>query len=215
MKIDVGALPAQTNGHITFGCFNNLTKVNNSVVSCWSKLLRGVPDSRLLLKTRQLGYTISRQEMLSNFSVHGISAHRLIFEGFSPRDELLATYRRVDICLDPFPYPGGTTSIEALWMGVPVLTLQGNRFLSHLGESILCTVGLEDWIAPTVEDYVELAKEHASNPAALAALRDGLRQRLVASPMCDASRFACNLEEAFLGMWRIWCQQESQPSLKQ
>jgi protein O-GlcNAc transferase len=215
LEIDVGPLPAQTNGHVTFGCFNNLTKLNDSVMSCWSKVLRAVPDSRLLLKTWQLGDASSRQQISYAFSDRGISADRLIFETSSPRDELLRTYWRVDVCLDPFPYPGGTTSVEALWMGVPVLTLQGDRFLSHVGESILHTVGLDDWIAPTVEEYVELAKAHTSNPAALATLRGGLRQRLVASPMCDASRFARNLEDAFRGMWRIWCQQGSQPSLEE
>ena len=215
LDMDMGPLPAQTNGYITFGCFNNLSKVNEQVVSCWAKLLHGVPDSRLSLIAKQLEDAAVRQEMLGRFSARGISADRLMLEGFLPRAELFAAYQEVDICLDPFPYPGGTTSVEAMWMGVPVVTLQGNRFLSHVGESILHTVGLDDWIAPTLDIYVETAQKHASNLPALATLRGRLRERLVASPMCDAPRFARNLEDAFRGMWRTWCQSESRPSLEQ
>jgi predicted O-linked N-acetylglucosamine transferase (SPINDLY family) len=126
-------------------------------------------------------------------------------EGASPRGEYLAAYNQVDIALDPFPFPGGTTSIEGLWMGVPVLSLKGRRFISHQGETILHNVGLPEWIAVDEDDYVAKAAAFAGDLRALAALRTDLRERLVASPLCDAPRFARNLEEAFRGMWRSWC----------
>jgi predicted O-linked N-acetylglucosamine transferase (SPINDLY family) len=115
---------------------------------------------------------------------------------------LLAAYNRVDIALDPFPYPGGTTTIEALWMGVPVLTRRGDRFLSHIGESILHNVGLAQWIALDNDDYVEKAVSFAAAHDYLTRLRAGLRQQLHSSPLCDAARFARNFEAAFRGMWR-------------
>jgi len=114
----------------------------------------------------------------------------------------------VDIALDPFPYPGGTTSVEGLWMGVPVLTLAGQRFLSHQGETILHNVGLPGWIASDEDDYVAKAATSARDTQTLAKLRAGLRERLLSSPLCDAPRFARNFEHAMRGMWQKWCGQQ-------
>jgi predicted O-linked N-acetylglucosamine transferase (SPINDLY family) len=163
-----------------------------------------------LLKTSHLDEENIRQSVVKRFAVHGIDAKRLILEGGSPRAELLSTYNRVDIALDPFPYPGGTTSAEALWMGVPVLTLAGDRFLSHIGESILQNAGLPDWIAADADDYVVRAVAHAGNIPRLAALRNGLRQQVLASPLFDAPRFARHFETALRGMWTQWCQQQQE-----
>jgi predicted O-linked N-acetylglucosamine transferase (SPINDLY family) len=206
--ICVEPLPALNHSHITFGCFNNLNKMNDAVVALWVKVLRAVPNSRLFLKTGQLDEASMRHSVAQRFAEHGIDASRLILESASPRAELLAAYNRVDIALDPFPYPGGTTSAEALWMGVPVLTLAGDRFLSRMGESILQNVGLSDWIAADADDYVARAVRHAGNISGLAALRDGLRQQVLASPLFDAPRFAHHFETALRGMWKHWCQQQ-------
>ncbi|BCF98820.1 hypothetical protein PPGU19_033890 [Paraburkholderia sp. PGU19] len=207
--IEVGPLPASANGAITFGCFNHLVKLNDAVVALWSRVLDAVPDSRLLLKTRQLDDPAVQKATLERFAARGIDGARLVLEGQSPRPELLAAYRRVDIALDPFPYAGGTTSIEALWMGVPVLTRRGGRFLSHVGESIVNTAGLPEWIANGNEDYVAKAVHFSAQRDALASLRSTLRERLLASPLCDAPRFAGHLEDAFHGMWarHAACQQ--------
>jgi len=132
----------------------------------------------------------------------------LIMEGFSSRAEYLETYRRVDIGLDPFPYPGGTTTVEALWMGVPVLTLSGKTFLSRQGVGLLMNAGLPEWVAEDEDDYVSRAVLHASNLKQLAGLRNGLRQQVLASPIFDATRFSNHFEAALRGMWQIWCEQQ-------
>lgn len=209
VEVPVSALPALTENRITFGCFNNLTKMNDAVVALWARVLKAVPDSRLLLKTRALNHAELRQEVLARFTGHGIDADRLILEGAAPRVELLAAYQRVDIALDPFPYPGGTTSVEALWMAVPVLTLAGERFLSHMGESILHNAGLPDWIARNPDDYVALAVSHSSNLSKLANLRAHLRAQVLSSPLFDAPRFARHFEEALRQIWKNWCAQQA------
>lgn len=123
------------------------------------------------------------------------------------------TYNRVDIALDPFPYNGATTSVEGLWMGVPFVALKGDRLVAHMGESILATMGMPEWIAADADDYVAKATAFAADLAALADVRASLRPRLLASPICDAQRFARNLEEAFRWMWRKWCEQQKLPKV--
>jgi len=210
VDLPIRPLPALSNAYITFGCFNNLTKMNDAVVALWARVLLAVQGSCLYLKTKQLNDMTAQQRVIERFAAYGIDAGRLILEGASPRAELLATYNRVDIALDPFPYPGGTTSAEALWMGVPVLTLAGDRFLSHLGESIMQNAGLPDWIAADADDYVARAVAHAGDIPRLAALRNGLRQQVLVSPLFDAPRFARHFETALRGMWTQWCQQQQE-----
>ncbi|MGA9665069.1 MAG: glycosyltransferase, partial [Gallionella sp.] len=202
--LDVSPLPALTTGCVTFGCFNNLVKMNDAVVALWARVLQAVPGSRLLLKTKQLNDTIVCDLTRQRFAGCGIAPDRLMLEGGSPRSELLAAYRTVDIALDPFPYPGGTTSVEAIWMGVPVITRRGDRFLSHMGETIAHNAGLQDWIAADDDEYVARAVEHTARLDRLATLRAGLRQQVLASPVFDASRFAGNFEAAMRGMWQTW-----------
>lgn len=200
-KLVVGDLPAMSNGFVTFGCFNNLTKMNDAVVSVWAKILKALPDSKLFLKTKQLSDAKTVTNTKSRFGAHGISSERLILEGPAPRLQLLESYNRVDIALDPFPYPGGTTSAEALWMGVPVLTLKGDRFLSHLGESIAHNVEHSHWIAKSQEDYVDKAIKLSANIQMLASIRRDLRKQVLKSPLFDAERFAKNFEAAMKCMW--------------
>jgi predicted O-linked N-acetylglucosamine transferase (SPINDLY family) len=203
--INVGVLPALAAGHVTFGSFNNLAKMNDAVVTLWARVLQAVPGSRLFLKTRQLFSEASCETTRQRFQAHGIAPGRLILEGSSPRHELLAAYHRVDIALDPFPYPGGTTSVEAMWMGVPVITRRGDRFLSHVGESIACNAGLPECIARDDADYVAKSAGHASNLELLAALRSNLRAKVMGSPLFDAPRFSRNFEAALWGMWEHHC----------
>jgi protein O-GlcNAc transferase len=212
IDVPVAPLPALKNGFITFGCFNNLTKMNDAVVALWARVLQAVPNSRLLLKTKQLNNPTVRQNVLDRFARQGIQVGQLMLESAAPRAELLATYNRVDIALDPFPYPGGTTSVEALWMATPVLSLAGDRFLSHLGESILHNAGLPDWIAIDADDYVAKAVAHAGDVQALATLRNGLRQQVLASPLFDAPRFARHFESTLRSAWTQWCRQQQQDS---
>jgi len=200
--IAVGPLPMLRAGGVTFGCFNRLSKLNDAVLALWARVLQAVPGSRLLLKAKELIEPSAQQATVARFAVHGIEPERILVEGFTPRADYLSNYQRVDIALDPFPFPGGTTTAEALWMGVPVLTRRGNRFLSHAGESLLHAAGLAQWIADDDDDYVAKARGFAQDRAGLAACRASLRQQLVASPLCDAPRFSAHLEHALHDMWQ-------------
>ncbi|WP_411879208.1 tetratricopeptide repeat protein [Polaromonas sp. YR568] len=203
--VAVGPLPALANGYVTFGSFNNLSKMNDAVVTLWAQVLNAVPDSRLFLKYQQLGEASVRQNTRDRFAAHGIKPERLIFESYASRSSYLATYQRVDIALDPFPFPGGTTTAEALWMGIPVLTLAGERFLSRQGFGLLMNAGLPEWIATDTRDYLARAVSHAGDLQRLASLRRGLRQQVLDSPVFDASRFARRFETALHEMWQKWC----------
>jgi len=202
-----GPLPANNNGYVTFGCCNNLTKMNDDVVALWSRVLHAVPNSRLLLKSRQLREDFVQQNVIDRFGIHGVGAERLILKAYVPRGEHLLTYCEMDIALDPFPYPGITTSVESLWMGVPFLTLAGESFLSRQGVGLLMNAGLPEWVAANPDDYVARAKAHAGDLQALAVLRSGLRRQVLASPIFDAPRFARNFETALRDMWHKWCAQ--------
>ncbi len=206
---EVGELPAASAGVLTFACFNNLSKVNESVVALWARVLDAVPASRLLLKAPQLQDAQVRATLVASFAGRGIGADRLVLEGLSSRFEYLSRYREADIALDPFPFPGGTTTVEALWMGVPVLTLAGDSFLERQGIGLLTNTGLPGWVARDSDHYVELAATHAADCAGLAALRKRLRPQLLASPLMDAPRFAGHLDGALRAMWQQWCRSQA------
>ncbi|WP_175995376.1 tetratricopeptide repeat protein [Burkholderia vietnamiensis] len=210
--VAVGALPMTVNGSVTFGCFGRLNKISDGVVALWSRILHAVPGARLLLKAYELSAGEPIQVTVERFARHGISADRLILEGGSPRAEYFAAYNRIDIGLSPFPYPGGTTTAEALWMGVPVLGMKGSRFVTHICESLLHAAGMGEWIADDEEAYLAKAVAFASDRDRLATLRATLRERLLASPLCDASRFARNLEDALHGMWASYAAGETAPA---
>ena len=204
--VPVSLLPALSNRCVTFGCFNNLSKINDEVVALWSRILKSVPGSRLLLKCKQVEELSIRNRMKAHFAAYGVPESSLVFEMKEPRIAYLSAYHRVDIGLDPFPYPGGTTTVESLWMGVPVLTLAGERFLSRQGMGLLMNAGLPDWIATDKDDYVARAIKHAGDLPRLALLRSQLRQQVLASPIFDAERFAGHFEDALRGMWKKWCE---------
>ena len=212
LEVAVSPLPAIENEYITFGCFNHLSKIGEPVVALWARILASVPDSRLFLRAEQIRDQSVRQSIIDRFAVYEVDPVRLILEGPVPRRDYLAGYHGVDIALDPFPYPGGTTTVEALWMGVPVLTLSGERFLSRQGLGLLMNAGLPDWIAADVDDYLARAVSHASDLRNLAALRRELRQQVLASPIFDSSRFAKHFEVALRDMWHTWCRQQQDQS---
>lgn len=209
LSVLVSQLPAIQHDGLTFGCFNNLSKMTEDVVALWARVLNAVPHSRLFLKSPQLSEAGVRRNVSDAFAACGVEPAQLILEGLSSRAAYLACYQRVDIALDPFPYTGGTTTVEALWMGVPVLTLQGERFLARQGVGLLMNAGLADWIAFDADDYVKRAVQHAQDLPALARLRAGLRQQVLASPVFDAFSFARHFETALRGMWRTWCAQQN------
>ena len=198
------ALPALLNGYVTFGSFNNLAKMNNDVIALWSQILQHVTDSRLLLITRELNDLDTRKSLTKEFTRFGV-ANRVTLSGSLPHAELLSAYNRVDIALDPFPYSGGLTTLESLWMGVPVVTLGGERFSSRHSLSHLTAVGLPEFITTGPDTYLSSAASHAADLVKLADLRRHLRARMAVSPLCDAIRFTQNLEAAFRQMWQTWC----------
>jgi protein O-GlcNAc transferase len=204
-RAPVSSLPAASNGHITFGCFNNLRKMNDSVVALWAQVLQQVAGSRLHLKAIQLDDEAVRQEVIRRFAAHGIAADRLSLAGPSPRAEYLQAYHQVDIALDPFPFTGGTTTAESLWMGVPVLTMAGRHLVSRQGLGLLMNAGLPGWVATDPQDYVDKAIAYAADLQALSTLRAGLRKQVLASPVFDAPRFAVAFEAALREMWVRWC----------
>jgi len=201
----VGPLPAYRNDGIIFGCFNNGVKLNHEVTRLWSHILHRCDGARLFLKTRLGGDAIWRAGMLEQFASHGIAPERLHFEGNSSHGELFAAYNDVDIALDPFPYSGGTTTCEALAMGVPVITLPGDSFVSRVSASILTAVGLGDLVCAGPDEYVETAVRLAHDHERLAELRAGMRERMTASALGNPARFTQQLEETYRTLWRRWC----------
>ncbi len=206
---DVAGLPALRRGHVTFGCFNNYAKITPAVIAAWCDILRAVPDARLVLKTHQFGDPATAAEATAKFAARGIDPTRIELRGASPHRALLEQYGDIDIVLDPHPYSGGLTTCEALWMGVPVLTVPGTTFASRHSTSHLCNVGLGDWVAADLDAYRAQAVARAADIAALASVRRGLRTRMKASPLCDAPRFGRNLGACLRSAWRDWC--ETQP----
>ena len=199
--VEVSVPPAENHGYVTFGCFNNLTKVNDKVVALWTKVLNAIPNSRLLLKANQFRDQLARESIIQRFAAHGIDSKRISLEESEDRQKYFAAYNKIDIALDPFPFTGGTTSIESLWMGVPLVTLAGNSLISRQGVGVLMNAGLPDWIAEDEEEYVAKAVLFASDLDKLASLRAGLRSQVLASPLFEAPRFAQNIEDALLEMW--------------
>jgi predicted O-linked N-acetylglucosamine transferase (SPINDLY family) len=202
---DVVPPPALANGWVTFGCFNNLAKITPRVIATWTTILRQVPESRLVLKTHQFSDVATANAFRTAFAAEGISAERLELRGPSGHRAFMAEYGDIDIVLDPFPYSGGLTTCEALWMGVPTIALPGEIFASRHSASHLSNAGLADWVTGSVDEYISMAVARAADVPALAALRAGLRERVRRSPLCDAPRFGKNLGVALRHAWRAWC----------
>ena len=197
--------PALKSGHITFGCFNNSAKITPAVIALWSEILRSVPDSRLLLKSKQFADAATQCYYRDAFRQNGIEPTRVEMAGSSPWRDYLESYHRIDIALDPFPYTGGTVTCQALWMGVPVITLAGRLGFARTGASILSSVGLQELVADTGAAYVANAAALSGDLERLRPLRLGLRQRLLESPLMDHERWVASLEDRYRWMWRRWC----------
>ena len=200
--LQVATLPALQNGFVTFGCFQNLSKVVDEVLVLWGKVLGSVAGAKLRWQCRQLGDSTVAEAFAERLRKHGIDLARVTMHGAVSREEYLAAHAEVDVILDTFPYPGGTTTCEALWMGVPTLTLAGDTLLARQGASMLTAAGLPEWIANSEAEYIGKATSLTGDLPGLAKLRAGLREQVKASPLFDAKRFARNFEDALWGMWQ-------------
>jgi predicted O-linked N-acetylglucosamine transferase (SPINDLY family) len=206
---EVVASPFEKLGVITFGSFNRLPKITEEVIAAWSKILHAVPQSRLLVKSSAFTDTTAQERLLARFERHGIGPERLDLREGSPHAAMLSDYGDVDIVLDTFPFNGGMTTLEALWMGVPVVTIAGNTVVSRQTISALANIGLADELAfPDVEAYVKGAVALANNPARLAELRSQMRPRMAASPLRQPEQFTRDLEALYRRMWQAWCRGE-------
>ncbi len=193
---------------IKFGSFNNLAKINREVISLWSAILQKIPGSSLVLKTKELMVESTKNRYLDMFLQNKIESNRITMISHVPsHHDHLSLYNDVDICLDPFPYNGTTTTCEALWMGTPVITLCGDRHASRVGADILSRINMHELIAEDEKKYALKAIELANNPSRLAMLRNSLRQRMEESPLCDSKRFAHDIETAFKQIWVKWCEE--------
>jgi protein O-GlcNAc transferase len=201
-----GPAPCLATGAVTFGSFNSPPKLSAATLDAWAQVLAPLPQARLLLKGKPFADAATRALYLDRLAQRGVAPERVELAAWLPDQAHLAFYDRIDIALDPFPYNGTTTTCQALWMGVPVVTLRGDRHASRVGASLLTQVGLTDLIADSVEAYVETAVALAGDPARLADLRHSLRPRMAASPLCDAAGFARKIEQSYRTMWRRWCE---------
>ena len=205
-EVEVNGLPARESGSITFGCLNNFCKINEPVLRLWAKVLKNVKDSRLLMRSPAGGH---RQRILEILGGERVEARRVEFVESRQRREYLELYHRLDVVLDTFPYNGHTTSLDALWMGVPVVSLAGNTPVSRAGLSQLTNLRLPELVARSESEYVNIAESLARDLLCLADLRSTLRDRMKASVLMDAPRFARQVERAYRTMWRTWSHRQS------
>ncbi len=204
--------PCVKQGHITFGSFNNLAKTGPEVLRSWAKILNACKDSHLILKSVNLADEATADTLRQFLGQQGIAANRIHLLGqLESKNEHLEMYGKVDIALDPFPYNGTTTSCEALWMGVPVVTLQGERHSGRVGASILRHAGLEDLVADSIEGYIALAVSLADDREALREFRAQVRDLMQQSMLMDKKLFTATLEEAYRTMWLQWCDADPDP----
>jgi predicted O-linked N-acetylglucosamine transferase (SPINDLY family) len=203
---DVRPLPALEQGRVTFGSFNFLAKTNDRVLALWAELLCAIPTARLVLKSPPLADTETGERVLHGLAAAGVAPERVECRpATATYAEHLATYHDIDIALDTFPYTGTTTIFEALWMGVPVITLAGDRHVSRVGMSILSRLGLTGCIARDQDGYLRAAEELAADLPRLSALRLQLRERVRNSPFADSRRFVAQLEREFRRVWHAHC----------
>ena len=204
-------LPALANRFVTFGSFNNFRKLSEPTIALWARLLREMPTARLLMKSQGLGNPKTAARLLEQFTRAGVDAVRIELRGAGlSKEQHMALYHQVDLCLDPFPYNGTTTTCDALWMGVPVITLAGRTHVARVGLSLVTHLGFPEWGAQTPDAYVAKCQEMTDDLPRLAELRRRLREQMRQSPLCNAPRFIGNLESTFRAMWKHWCGQQPQ-----
>jgi predicted O-linked N-acetylglucosamine transferase (SPINDLY family) len=197
----VNAPPAMENGYVTFGCLNNFAKISPLTIDLWAGILREVGDSRLLVHARPGSH---RDRFRQRFADRGVDPGRVDFVDHLPLPRYFQQYHRIDVALDPFPFGGGTTTCETLWMGVPVVTLAGQTAVSRAGTSILSNVGLPELVARLKGQYIQIAADLARDLPRLSGLRNSLRPRMLGSPLMDAADFARQIERAYRQMWSNW-----------
>jgi protein O-GlcNAc transferase len=202
---ETSPLPALARGYVTFGSFNRLDKVQDPVVRTWARILNAMPTSRLIIKNRWLSEAVQRDRILALFAEYGVTPERVQLLGPSNRLGHFSGYHEIDLALDTFPHGGGMTTLDALWMGVPVVTSPGRTISSRLAAASLTAAGLTDFIAPDLDRYIELAITKAADLRALAGLRASLRARMESSDFGDPVRYARAVEAAFRDMWQRWC----------
>ncbi|BAL23126.1 hypothetical protein AZKH_0787 [Azoarcus sp. KH32C] len=197
---EVGPLPAQDAGHLIFGSFNNLSKVSGPVLDLWAEVLRAIPDAGLFMQARALGDTGTRERVQGQLEDRGVAPERVVLAGFSSLAAHLNLFNHIDVCLDTFPWNGHMTTLDSLWMGVPVLTLEGDRRAGRMGATIQRAIGLDDFVARTSQDFVERAIALDKDRAYLANIRASLRARLAESVLADGAGLAREMEAAFAQM---------------
>jgi len=188
--------PHATGAPFTFGCFNNIAKFNVGVLDAWGRILKAVPESRLFLKGRQFNHALPRKALVEGFAARGIPAERVQFEGYERRSDYYSAFHRVDVALDPFPFNGGMSTLDALWMGVPVLSLPGRGMWARQGAMILGALGLDGWLATDIDDYVAKAVASTRSAVELATLRHSLRRQVGEAGFARPATFATAFGEA-------------------
>lgn len=201
----VSPLPAEKNGFVTFGCFAKQRKLNQQMMSLWADILHAVPNSRLMLLSPGLQETKGKSRLAEFFQHHGIAADRLLFEGPQSFFRWLELHEQVDLMLDTFPFNGHTTTCHSLWMGVPVVTLAGNRCMSRMGLSIMQNLDLPEFVGHDSQQYIQAAVRATGDVRQLAELRATMRDRMRRSPIMNGPQFVADLERAYRSMWRQWC----------
>jgi len=209
---DVGPLPAIERGYVTFGSFSRVQKIIEPTIRCWAAILRKMTGARLVLKHPQLAEASFRTRIATAFERYGVPSAALIFLGGTDRQTHFSCYNEIDIALDTFPHAGGMTTLDALWMGVPVVSLPGNSVSTRWAATSLVPLGLSDFLADSEEGYIELAVDKATNIASLARLRATLRTRMATSEFGDGPRFCRAVEASYVKMWSRWCQDHSSSS---
>ena len=189
----------------TFACLNHFRKASEKTIESWSRILVRLPEARLILVAIGGKDDATIRYFTSRFERHGVDPRQLTFRGYAPRQQYFESYNDIDLGLDPFPFNGGTTGYDSIWMGVPFVTWPGEHLCARMGKAILENVGLRELVATSADDYVDIAVRLARDREHLKTLRAGLRERMSASPLLDAPRMARNLQSAFRGMWQRWC----------
>ena len=202
---EVSALPLDKNGFVTIGCFNTTHKITPQAVSAWAEILKRAPGTKLLLNTPEFSKDLTIQRYSTLFEKEGIATDRIIIAEGGPHEEFIGQYAQIDLALDPFPYAGGLNTCEALWMGVPVVTVHGDRFCGRHASAHLKTMGCPELVAADVNGYIDIAVSLINNPDKLRSYRQDLRKQMAASPLTDAKGFAADLAATLRQIWRDVC----------
>jgi len=211
-KPDVKELPALKNWYVTFGSFNRLAKVSDDSFEVWAKILKDVPNSKMLFKINEADYSSAQIRIIDKFKPLGIDFSRLLFEGRTTWNEHMEAFNRFDIALDPWPHTGGLTTIDCLVQGVPVVTLRWPTIVGRLSSSMLTSMDMTDWIAETEEEYIDIAVKKASDIEALAKTRAGLRDKFMKSILGDNEAYCKAVEQEYLKMWKRYVENHTNNS---